>query len=755
MAAPPAIRITQGALIQVRRILNRTGFFIMSLFSSLARASRTCSPCAPALLLSICACHPACADARRGVEILWDTYCVPHVYAGDKEGLFFGYGYAQMHSHGNLILKLYGESRGRSAEYWGESHDDPKADATNLQNDRWVRLNGVPQRADAWLARQTPEFQRYFAAFADGMNAYARRFPETLSEERKRVLPIRPVDPLLHVHKIVHFGYLSPLRSVEAAVKSLHPASGPAPVNGEGGESNAWAIAPARSASGKTLLLMNPHLPWSDWSLYYEAHLNAPGVMLYGSSQVGFPMLRFVVSERLGFTQTVNSLDGSDLYRLKLTDDGTGYLMDGKVLSFQSHEETLRIRNTDGSYREEKLLVRSSIHGPVVWDKDGITLALRTVGLDRPYMIEQYWNMALAPSFAEYQRELRRLQVPTFNITYGDRDGHIMYLYNGTLPKRTTGDAAYWSGVIPGDTESTLWSEVYDYDSLPKVIDPASGWVQNTNNPPWTATLPILLDPGQYPLSIPAGPIHFRTQSSLRMLNADTPITFAELTASKHSTHLEMADRILDDLVAQAESAGSSLAKNAAATLKAWNRRTDNLSRGALLFEAFARRFMGPSLSHWKNFAVAPDWRQPLTTPRGLKDPAEAVRMLESAAEECITRYGALDAPWGQFRRFAIGATDLPGNGADGNLGAFRVMRYIAMENGSPRQKAVFGDTFTALVEFASPLRLRVLTSYGNSTQAGEHHSEDQLALLSRQELRDAWIERKDVEANLALREKF
>ena len=54
--------------------------------------------------------------APRGVEILWDKYGVAHVYARDKEGMFYGYGYAQMQSHANLILKLYGESRGRGAE---------------------------------------------------------------------------------------------------------------------------------------------------------------------------------------------------------------------------------------------------------------------------------------------------------------------------------------------------------------------------------------------------------------------------------------------------------------------------------------------------------------------------------------------------------------------------------------------------------------------------------------------------------------
>jgi acyl-homoserine-lactone acylase len=693
--------------------------------------------------------------AERGVEILWDRYGVGHVYAQDLEGLFFGYGYLQMRSHGNLVLKLYGESRGRAAEYWGAANDPslPHGAPANLENDRWVWLNDAPERADAWLAQQSPDYQRYFAAFAEGMNVYAERHPDALEAERRRVLPVRPVDALLHVHRIVHFGYLSSARGVEAAAKAL--AAGATADPPPTGESNAWALAPSRSASGHALLLMNPHLPWGDWSTYYEAHLNAPGIQLYGSSQIGFPMLRFVFSDVLGFTQTVNGIDASDLYRLTVSPDGRGYVFDGQVQPFSERTRTLRVRMPDDGLREEPLVVRSSVHGPVVWDRDGVMLAIRTAGLDRPFMIEQYWKMAMARSFAEYEAQVKRLQVPTFNITYADRDGHVMVLYNGTLPRRPEGDTAYWKGVVPGDTSTTLWSAIHDYEDLPKVIDPASGWVQNTNNPPWAGTYPDMLDPVAYPATLPQGPFSLRTLNSLRMLHGDPSVTFDELLAYKHSTRFELADRVLDDLIVAAETDASAETRAAAAVLQAWDRRSDNDSRGALLFERFAARFMGTAYNDWSRFAVAPDWREPLTTPRGIKDPADAVAQLAAAAVETRERYGALDAPWGEFRRFSLGTTDLPGNGADGNLGVFRVMRYAPVEKDSPRQKAVFGDTFVALVEFGSPVRAQVLTSYGNSSQPGSAHHEDQLSLLSGQQLRPALTERADIEASLVSRERF
>lgn len=293
--------------------------------------------------------YPVQAPAANEVEILWDNFGVGHVYAPDIEGLFFGYGYAQMKSHGNLILKLFGESRGRAAEYWGAAGE--AGPTTNLENDRWVRLNEAPERADRRLAHQTPEYQRNFTAFAVGMNADAERHPDSLDATRCKVLPIRPVDSLLQVHRLVHFGNMSSMRAVEAAVKS-----GLAP---NLAESNAWALAPARTAAGKSLLLMNPHLPWRDGSIYYEAHLNAPGVHLYGSSQVGFPMLRFVFNDVLGFTQTVNNIDASDLYKLTSTPDGAGYVFDGEAKPFERSEQSIKIRQSDGSLLTEMLMVQN------------------------------------------------------------------------------------------------------------------------------------------------------------------------------------------------------------------------------------------------------------------------------------------------------------------------------------------------------------------------------------------------------------
>ena len=121
-------------------------------------------------------------DRGAETEILWDDYGVPHIFAVNNEELFFAYGSAQMESHADLILQLYGEARGRAAEYWGEE---------NLQSDVWVRTMEIPQRARAWYNAQDDEMRRYLDYFAQGMNAYADAHRERIDDEMERARKAR------------------------------------------------------------------------------------------------------------------------------------------------------------------------------------------------------------------------------------------------------------------------------------------------------------------------------------------------------------------------------------------------------------------------------------------------------------------------------------------------------------------------------------------------------------------------------------
>src|SRR5262249_12299229 len=160
---------------------------------------------------------------------------------------------------------------------------------------------------------------------------------------------------------------------------------------------------------------------------------------------------------------------------------------DGEVLPFQTRTETIKVRQEDGTLRDDTLAVRRSVHGPVFED-GGNTIALRVTAVDdwssAAGALEQWWDMARAQNLAEFESPLRRLQLPFFPVPYADRAGHVLSLFNGQVPVRPAGDFD-WSGPVPGDTAATLWTAIHPYGDLPKVLDPPGGWVQNSNSPPW------------------------------------------------------------------------------------------------------------------------------------------------------------------------------------------------------------------------------------------------------------------------------
>ncbi|WP_211238264.1 penicillin acylase family protein, partial [Deinococcus pimensis] len=412
-----------------------------------------------------------------------------------------------------------------------------------------------------------------------------------LDDDARALLPLTVEDVLSHIQR-VYLVYLTQLgqRPAGEPYNDLVPYTTllpDLPVMGTGvAGSNAWAVAGTRSASGRGLLLANPHLYWGDFHTFFEAHLNAPGVNLYGVAQVGWPVLRYGFNEQLGWAHTVNTLKGWDAFAL--VEREGGYVLDGEVRPFETREETLRVREADGSLREETLTVRRTVHGPVLTSDRGRAVAVRCVGLDvSPIhgIFSQYWAMGRARTHAEFEAALARGQNALFTVMYADAAGNAATYFTGLVPRRAPGTT--WqevAGTLPGDDSGLVWTETHDFSELPRVVNPPSGWVQNANNPPWLTTLPAPLDPGAYPAYVAPRMVTPREQRSLRMLLAMETATLEGLLAGANDVRSETADRLVPSLLEAARAHGDALARDAADVLERWDRRYAADSVGADLF---------------------------------------------------------------------------------------------------------------------------------------------------------------------------
>lgn len=650
-------------------------------------------------------------------EILWDNYGVPHIYAGSAHGMYYAFGWAQMQNHADLILKLYGQARGRASEYWGEAF---------FESDKQIGLFEIPEHAAKNYQKQEGFQKSCLDGFVAGMNEYAAAHRSDIGEKYRQVLPVSATDVMAHVLRILCLEFIGG--------EDLHFIRQQA-----GNGSNAMAISPARSASGKALLLTNPHLPWSDFFTWFEAHLACSGFNAYGIALVGVPTLTMAFNDHLGWAFTINTMDGCDRYEL-IAGDG-GYLWDGKAKSFEKKDRVIKVLQDDGRLKKIHLEHRYSVHGPVTGEKNGKLFAVRLVGLDNAGIFEQFHRMAAAKNLEEFETALRLMQNPMFNIIYGDKDGNIMYLFNGNIPKRPVGDYAFWRGTVDGTKPEYLWNSIHAYGDLPKVVNPPGGFIQNCNDAPWVCSWPQVLDPSDYPAYMAPKSMLLRPQRAVNLVLAHPEVSFEQLAAIKMDTGIEAADRFLDDLFLAVDAYPYTAAIEAAEVLKAWDRRTDADSKGAVLF---ARWF--DKLPH-TIFKIPWSLEHPVSTPDGLNDQKLAVELLIRAADETRQKYGTLDISWGSIHRFRMNNLDLPANGGPGEYGIFRTIGYADDPDG--KKRAVFGDTYIAVTEFSDPVRAMVLLGYGNATQPGNLHAGDQLGLMAAKKLRPALLNRNDIVHNL------
>ncbi|WP_428394680.1 penicillin acylase family protein [Lichenicoccus sp.] len=722
-------------------------------------------------------------------QILWDTYGIPHIFGADRLAVVRGLGYAEMEGQAETMLANVAQARGRMAEYFGAG-----TDGANVASDIQVRTERIPERAALWVLLGGREQRRILQAFADGVNEYAAQHGDTIAPSFRRVLPFLPSDVTSGEQNTVNFTFM-PEQDNLPALLAAWKTGGRAAANALArsltpGGSNGWAIAPSKSTSGNAILMGNPHLPWGNnqpipgLGLYQWMEVNLvigdPGHPALDASGVvftGLPFLGIGYSDDIGWTHTNNTIQNANYYEFTVDQKGF-YQFGGASLPLITSTATIKIRNENGSFSTKTFRVQDTIDGPVVAQSGDKVLALRVAGLDQPSLVTQYWHMIEAHNLSQFIAANSMLQMPFFNVVYADRDGHVMYVFGGRQPVRAGGTFGDYDGILDGSNPSTRWTRTFDWGSLPRAIDPPGGFVANSNNPPWTSTFPLTPtnDPSRFPAYVAPSFMDLRPQNAANFLLSQPKFTADALLAGKENVHMELADRVLPDLIQAAKTSGNATAIQAAGVLEAWDRNADALSRGAVLFERWWNIVSGdPAIakddtinfySPHPKFRVGWSAAAPLTTPSGLADAKATIADLVSAAEQTEATYGSLDAAWEDAHRtvlvthdatFAqtIPVSDDAVSGSDGKFGPVRVVNSFQ----GPVANQLWsyaGDGYVQLVEFTPQgAKARALLGYGNSSRPGSPHVTDQLAPFNAKALRPVWRTRAEVEQHLEKTEAY
>lgn len=710
----------------------------------------------PILLLVVSACAPIRSavgavfpgrPARLAgqVTIHRDAWGVPHILGETDAAVVFGLAWAQAEDNFWQVEEDIVRSIGRAAELYGESE---------LADDIVRAALDVERLSRAEYEREPEERKALWDAFAAGLNYWLDHHPE-----RRRLL--RRFEPW---HAFARFRSgtagtridgvrlgdvvverLDAAGQVEASGTALElaprtarlPAHAPAADEG----SNAWAVAPSRTASGHALLFQNPHVRFFGGGQRYEAHLHSDqGYRVNGFAILGTPMIRSGRNERLGWTHTNTAADDADAFLLDVAPENPLVYRRGERRdTMEVFERTVRVRIDSATVVERSYRFRRTHHGPVVRLDDGRFAAVRIARFEDGGSLQQWYAMGRAQNLEEFRAALAQTAFPISNTMYADVEGNIMFVQGNAVPKRSPGFD--WSAPVDGADPATEWQGYHALDELPQLINPPSGWLQNANATPFLATAEAdNLDPANYPAYMAPEPDNARARRSREILAADSSWTFEEWTAAAFDTRMAEAAAEVPAIADEWERLGAfdpdrAVEFDAAVeALRDWDGVATLESPATTLFVLWLERYRG-----------------------GVGDTAAFPRLtaLEGAIAELRAAWDTVLVPWGEVNRlqrvhtsgelpFDDDAPSLPVAGAPGWTGIiFNVTGRPGPGGG--RRYGISGHTWVSIVEFSPEPVARSIVTFGQSADPDSPHWFDQAELYVRGRFKDAWFRPEDV----------
>ena len=408
----------------------------------------------------------------KNIEIVRDQYGVPHIYGKTDAEVAYGLAWAHSEDDFKTIQQGYLAGNGLLSKHIG---------INGAGADLITQVIESKETVNKLFHTLSPEFVKVLEGYSAGMNKYAETYPEKVLV--KKLFPITP-------RKMARYSFLQLFiaNGADRLVRNVfeNNVNSDFIYQNEMNGSNAIALNSNKTGKKETFLAINPHQPFDGPTSWYEAHLiSEEGTNIIGATFAGAPCILIGVNKHLAWTHTVNYPDKADIFKLQMHPKKKGvYLVDKKEFKLETKKAKAYIKILGIPIKVSRKFYKS-IYGPTLKNKSGY-YSIRTPSLYNIKSLEQWWKMNKAKSFSEFYEIIKTRNLPGYNIGYADKNDTIFYISNGIIPKR---DERYnWRGVVPGNTKKTLWTEYYNIEDLPQVINPKSGFIYNTNHSPFKST---------------------------------------------------------------------------------------------------------------------------------------------------------------------------------------------------------------------------------------------------------------------------
>lgn len=581
------------------------------------------------------------------VDLHRDPYGTPLLDAGSAAAAYYGLGYAQAQDDLTGLLRQYLLVRGELATV-----DGPAAAERDLNQFRWQVL----AEARAGYAALPAAVQQYYQAFVAGVGAWMAEHPELVPGWAPPLEPALPIG----VNRTVMLYW-----TVTDAVTDLRAAGVEPPgVTSELDDalalpgSNAWVLRPWRTATGETVVLSDPHIPFGGTFALHEATIRTPELHYTGFAFLGAAIAPLAHTRHCAWGLTTGGPRASDAYRIEVAADGR----------YRVDDEWRELRRTTvtvgGEPVEIEHVEHNGVRAPVVARDDGAVYVICNLYGGLAGQTEANMLAALrATDVAGVYAAFAAGTFPPQNVLAADTTGDCFYLRTGRVPRRPDGVGR---GVLDGNTAATAWTGVLPAAELVQVANPESGWLQNCNTAPDTVTPDAALAPQKWAADafndVP-GRLTCRGERSVELLSRAYAVDVATVTG------WAVEDRWPDTPRWQA--ALTAAATSAPALVRGWSAPRHRFLRLLLAFDGDAT----------PDSTAATAWVGWRTAVAGAEVPATALRELAARIEaaEPMTSGDAV-LLLGAVERAADGYTGLPygeafpfAPGIPGRGGAFAV----------------------------------------------------------------------------------
>lgn len=692
----------------------------------------------------------------KQVTIIRDNWGIPHIYGKTDADAVFGLMYAQCEDDFKRVELNYVEKLGRMAEVKGESE---------LYNDLLIRMiidtaDAVKDynNAPAWL-------KKLCNAFADGINYFLYKNPDTKPALLTR---FKPWYPLLWTDGSI--GAINTADLSATDLKTLYGRSGelgrlatePALLSQASREedptgSNGFAFSPKITASGNSILYINPHVTFyfrPEVHMVSEEGLNAYGAVTWGQFFIyqGF-------NEHCGWMHTSSAVDAADTYIEKISkkDNGWVYEYDGTLKPVLQKKISIAAKKETG-LETISFTALFTHHGPVMAKRDGQWLSVRA---DNRLMngLIQCWLRTKAKGLEDFKKTLDLKGNISNNTVYADAQGNIAYWHGNRIPKRVAGYD--WSKPVDGSTSATEWKGYHNISEIVQSINPPNGWLQNCNSTPFTVAGNNSPDKKNYPAYMAPDGENFRGVNAVRVLKEENNYDIDKVIKAGYDKRLAAFEVLIPALVKAFESnvmyddSLYAFFAGPMAVLKGWDFRCSENSIATTLAIEWGQRIL-PAIFRTKiiDDEEADQVEKSIYFAQNAKA-KDLLNPLLETVKELEKKFGRWQIPWGEINRFQRISSDIE-NRFDDSKPSFPVgfvsstwgmlPSYTSRTfPGTKKRYGVNGNSFICAVEFGKKIKAKSLLAGGNSGHENSPHFFDQGEMYSKGIFKDVLFYKEDV----------